>query len=60
MYEVLVRIDGSWSCDCPSWVYGRAKRGDCKHIRLVQDGHVSAKQFDGDISAQRMSHVEVA
>jgi hypothetical protein len=34
-YEVLVRTDGSMSCDCPGWVYcRRGQPRSCKHVRL--------------------------
>lgn len=38
-YEVCEWPDGSFSCDCPGWIYVRpGKTRSCKHVRLAAAG----------------------
>ena len=31
-YVVSKYDDGSWACSCPSWIFKRGEKIDCKHI----------------------------
>lgn len=42
VYQTLLYVDGSTSCDCPGWVFKRKGTQDgartCKHTRFVDMG----------------------
>jgi hypothetical protein len=36
-YEVCLYDDGSYSCNCPAWIFHKGERVNCKHIKeLIQ------------------------
>jgi len=32
VYSVVVYADDSMGCSCPSWIFQKGERKDCKHI----------------------------
>ena len=32
IYRVIEYTDGSYSCNCPAWIFHKGSRVDCKHI----------------------------
>lgn len=36
VYVVSHRLNGSWGCSCPGWIY-HTPRKDCKHITQVKE-----------------------
>ena len=44
-YVVSKYDDGSWACSCPSWIFKKGQRVDCKHIKELihqQEHYVEA------------------
>ena len=35
-YEICEYNDGSFSCNCPAWIFHKGTRVDCKHIQEYQ------------------------
>ena len=36
IYKVIKYDDGSYSCNCPSWIFKRGEVRGCKHIEEVK------------------------
>ena len=36
IYKVIMYDDGSFSCNCPSWIFKRGEVRGCKHIEEVK------------------------
>ena len=47
VYKVSLRQDGAYECSCPSWIFGRKTRGDCKHILFIQENRGAPTAFEG-------------
>jgi hypothetical protein len=47
-YEIVLRTDGSMSCDCPGWVFSRrGQPRSCKHVRLHEaEAKILLAQYD--------------
>lgn len=39
-YQITEYSDGSFSCNCPAWIFHRGQRVDCKHIRDLKDQRI--------------------
>ena len=39
-YTVSKKVDGTWACSCPRWIFHKAPKVDCKHIEAVQAGFI--------------------
>jgi len=37
IYRVIEYVDGSFSCDCPAWIFHKGSRVDCKHILNIKN-----------------------
>lgn len=54
LYQTLLYVDGTTSCDCPGWTRRVATDGtrSCKHVRLVEMGfanvHCAARKDYGN------------
>ena len=36
-YTISEYNDGSWACSCPSWIFKKGHKLDCKHIYEVKN-----------------------
>ena len=37
IYRVIEYTDGSFSCNCPAWIFHKGSRVDCKHILEIRN-----------------------
>jgi hypothetical protein len=42
VYQTLLYVDGTTSCECPGWKFKRATVRTCKHVRFVALGQADA------------------
>ena len=37
IYRVIEYTDGTYSCNCPAWIFHKGSRIDCKHILDIKN-----------------------